>query len=465
MKATVEKLANHQVLLEIEVDPPQMEKAVDQVYRRLVKEVSIPGFRKGKAPRFILERFVGKGPLYNEAAEIVIPTAYEEAVSENKLEPIAQPEVEIVKVEAGEPLVFKAKVEVKPEVELGTYTGLEVERPEVQVTEEDIDNYLKNMQQHYAELKVIEDEPAAAGDIVAIDFKGTVDGQSYPGMEGSDYSLELGGGTFVPGFEEQLVGARVNEERTVSVTFPTDYHQADLAGKEAVFQVTVQGIKRKELKPLDDEFAKDVSECETLAELRQDIRRRLEERRGQEIEAAVRQTAIEKAVAAAAVDLPEVMVERRVESQLGELSRELRAQKMTLEEFLNSYDRTIDDLKEDIRPGAEKEVKTDLVLEAIARAENIAATEAEIEAEIDKMAKVLRQEPAAVRKNLGDLSILKYDIMIKKAIDFLVEHSVTVPPRTGGDTATTGATAAEAAETTAMTATDAKEDEAAPAEG
>ncbi|WP_258360955.1 trigger factor [Moorella sulfitireducens (nom. illeg.)] len=433
MKATVEKLDKHQVLLEIEVEAPRVEKALDQAYRRLVKQVNIPGFRKGKAPRFILERYIGKEPIYNEAAEIVIPKAYEEAVTEHQLEPIDHPEVELVKVEEGEPLVFKARVEVKPEVLLGNYKGLEVERPEVKVTEEDIDAYLKNLQERYATIKNIEEEPAAAGDIVVIDFKGTVDGEAYPGLEGNNYPLELGSGTFVPGFEEQLVGARLNEERTVTVSFPADYYQEDLAGKEAVFQVTIRGIKRKELAPLDDEFAKDVSECETLAELRQDIRRRLEERRRQEIEAAVRQAVVEKATAAATVDLPEIMVKRRIESRIRELERNLHARKITLEEFLNSSGKTMDDLEKEFRPGAERDVKTELVLEAIARAENIAATEEEVEAEIEKMAGIFRQDKAEVMQNLGDLSLLKYDIMIKKAIDFLVENSVAAPSREDGE--------------------------------
>ncbi|KYH31846.1 trigger factor [Neomoorella mulderi] len=447
MKATVEKLDKHQVLLEIEVEAPRVQKALDQAYRRLVKQVNIPGFRKGKAPRFILERYIGKEPIYNEAAEIVIPPAYEEAVAEHKLEPIDRPEVEIVKVEEGEPLIFKARVEVKPEVHLGTYKGLEVERPEVRVTEEDIDAYLKNLQERNATLKIIEDEPAAVGDIVSIDFKGTVDGEPYPGLEGNNYPLELGSGTFVPGFEEQLVGARVNEERTVNVTFPADYHQEDLAGKEAIFQVTIRGIKRKELAPLDDEFAKDVSECETLAELRQDIRRRLEERRRQEIDAAVRRAVVEKAVAAATVDLPAVMVKRRIETRIRELERNLQLRKITLEEFLNATGKNMDELEQDFRPEAEKDVKTELVLEAIARAENIEATEEELRDEIEKMARITRQDPAELQQNLDYLSFLKYDIMIKKTIDFLVEHSVAVPPREGGDRETgesreTGETAA-----------------------
>jgi len=429
LKATVEKLENNQVLLEVEVEAPKVQKALDQAYRRLVRQVNIPGFRKGKAPRFIFEQFVGKEPLYSEAAEFVIPHAYEEAVAEHKLEPVDHPDIEIVKVKEGEPLVFKAKVEVKPEVKLGPYKGLELERPEVKVTEADIDQYLKNLQARYVELKVIEDEAAVAGDIVTIDFDGQVEGQSYPGMQGTNYQLELGSGTFIPGLEEQLVGARVNEERTVRVTFPDDYHVKELAGKEAVFQVTVQGIKRKELEPIDDEFAKDVSECETLDELRQDVRRRLEERQQREVEAFLRRAVVEKAVAEATADVPEVMIERRLDTRIRELERNFLAQRMTLEKFLNDTGKTMDELRKDLHPRALMDVKTDLVLETIAKAENIEATREDIDAEIEKMAKMFQQSPDEVRKNLGDLSFLKYDIMNKKAIDFLRQHSIVVPPQ------------------------------------
>lgn len=427
MKATVEKLDNHQVLLEVEVEPPKVEKALDQAYRHLSKQVTIPGFRKGKVPRFVLEQFVGKEPLYNEAAEILIPDAYEKAVVEHRLSPINQPEIEIMKVKEGEPLVFKARVEVKPEPKLGTYLGLELERPEIKVTEEDIDKFIKSLQERNAELKVIEDEPAAAEDTVMINFYGEVDGESYPGMQGANYQLELGSGTFIPGFEEQLIGSEINEERLIKVTFPENYHVKDIAGKEAVFQVKVLGIKRKELAPLDDDFAKDVSECETLAELREDVRRRLEDRQQQEIESFVRKSAVEKAVATAEVDIPKVMVERRLDYRINELERNFQAQGLTLEQFLENTNKTMDELRRELQPRAEKDVKTELVLEAIAKAENIEAGQDEIDSEVEKLAGILHQSRDEVRKRLGDLSFLKYDIINKKVIDLLVEKSIIVP--------------------------------------
>lgn len=452
MKATVEKLENNQVQLEVEVEAPKVEKALEQAYRRLVRQVNIPGFRKGKAPRFVFEQFVGKEPLYSEVAELIIPKAYEEAVAEQKLEPIDHPDIEIVKVEEGQPLVFKAKVEVKPEVQLGQYKGLELERPEVKVTEADVEEYLKNLQNRYAELKAIEDEPAAAGDIVNIDFEGKVDGEPHPGMQGNNYQLELGSGTFIPGFEEQLVGACVNEKRTVTVTFPEDYHVKELAGKEAVFEVTVQAIKRKELSPLDDEFAKDVSECETLEELRQDIRRRLEERQQQEIDNYLRRAVVEKVVAGATVDVPEVMTKRHLDARIKELEQSFLVQGITLDGFLNQNGKSMEDFRNDLQPRAVLDVKTQLVLEAIAKAENIEATEEDIDAEIARMAEMLKQNPADIRKNLGDLSFLRADIINKKVVDLLLSNSVITTVQDSGETEAP-------AETREMAAEEQKKDE------
>ncbi|MDK2820994.1 MAG: trigger factor [Clostridia bacterium] len=430
MKATVEKLDNNEVILEIEVEASKVQKAINQAYSRLAKQVNIPGFRKGKVPRFILERHISKEHIYNEVAENVIPPAYEEAIVKNKVEPINRPEIEILKIEEGQPLSFKAKVEVKPEIDLSKvkYTGVEVECPEVNVTEEDIDAYLKDLQQRYAELKVIEDEPAKVGDILTIDFKGTVDGKAYPGMEGENYPLELGSDTFIPNFGEQLVGAKADEERTVIVTFPTDYHEKELAGKEAVFEVKIHNIKRKELAPLDDEFAKDVSECETLEELRKDIRSRLEERQKNEINSARREKVVDKIVETAEVEVPEVMVERQIESRLRQLENTLRAQRLDIDKFLEKTGKSMEELKNDFRPQAEKDIKTQLILEAIAKAENIEVTQEDLDKEIANMAKMLNQDTDEIRKNLGDLSYFKYDIMIKKTIDFLVDASVAIPP-------------------------------------
>lgn len=427
MKATVEKLEKNRVVLEVEVEAPKLEQALDKAYRKLVRQVNIPGFRRGKAPRFILERYLGKESLYHEAIDMVIPAAYKQAVEETKIEPIDQPEVEIVQIEEGQPIIFKATVEVKPEVNLGQYKGLPVQRPEVKVTEEDIEAYLEGLQERFAQLKDVEDGAVEEGDIVSLDFKGQIDEQDYPGLKGENYPLEIGSGTFIPGFEAQLIGAKIDEEREVKVTFPANYYREELAGKEAVFTVKVRGIKRKQLAPIDDEFAKDVSEFETLEELKEDIRKRLEAQQRQRAEAEVRRQVVDKAVENAQVELPHVLVERRIAFLINDMALRLQAQGLTLDKLLEKSGKTIEQLKEDFRPQAEKDVKTELVLEAIAKAENIEVTQEEIDKEVEKMASLLKQDPERVREKMGkDLEGLKYDIIIRKTIDFLADNSISV---------------------------------------
>lgn len=432
MKATVEKLEKNRVILEVEVEAPKLEQALDKAYRKLVKQVNIPGFRKGRVPRFILERFLGKEPLYHEAIEIVVPPAYQEAVEETQIEPIDHPELEIVQMEEGRPLIFKATVEVKPEVKLGQYKGLTVHRPEVKVTEEDIEAFLKGLQERFAELKDVEEGTVEEGDMVYLDFQGQVDGQVYPELKGENYPLEIGSDTFLPGFAAQLIGARIDEEREIKVTLPDNYYQEQLAGKEAIFTVRVRGIKRKHLAPIDDEFARDVGEFENLEELKEDIRERLEARQRQRAEAEVRSQVVNQAVENAEVELPGVLVERRIGLLINDLAWRLQAQGLTLDKLLERSGKTIDQLKEEFRPRAEKDVKTDLVLEAIAKAEGITATQEDIDREIKKMAEYFKETPEKVKERLEkDLEGLKYDIIINKTIDFLVERSI---PADGGGT-------------------------------
>ncbi|HBT46583.1 MAG TPA: trigger factor [Peptococcaceae bacterium] len=434
MKATVEKLEKNRVILEVEVEAPRLEQALDKAYKKLVRQVNIPGFRRGKAPRFILERYMGKEPLYSEAMDIVIPAAYREAVEETKIEPIGHPEVEIVQAEEGQPLIFKATVEVKPEVRLGEYKGIPVERPGVKVTDEDVEAYLKGLQERFAQLKDVEEGSLQEGDTAIIDFQGQVEGRDYPGLKGESYPLEIGSGTFLPGFEAQLVGVKVDEEREVKVTFPADYYREELAGKEAVFTVKVRGIKRKQLAPLDDEFAKDVSEWETLDELKEDIRQRLTEQRKQRAEAEVRRQVVERAVENAEVELPAVLVERRIAHLVNDMAWRLHGQGLSLEQLMERSGKTWEQLKEDMRPQAEKEVKTDLVLEAIAKAEGIEATQEDVEREIQKMAQLLQQPAEKVRERMEkNLDGLRYDIIINKTIDFLVSNSIPADGGGSGD--------------------------------
>lgn len=423
----MEKLENNRVVLEVEVEAPQLAKALERAYRKLVRQVNIPGFRRGKAPRFILERYLGKESLYHEAIDMVVPEAYRQAVEETKIEPIDRPQVEIIQAEEGQPLIFKATVEVKPEVTLGQYKGLEVNKPEVKVTEEDVEQYLKGLQERYAELKEAEDGTVREGDLVFIDFQGLIEGREYPGLKGENYPLEIGSGTFIADFEAQLVGAKVDEEREVKVTFPEGYFRQELAGKEAVFLVKIRAIKRKHLAPLDDEFAKDVSEFETLDELKADIRRRLEKQREEWAKAEVRRQVVEKVVEDAQVEVPQILVERQIDRLIEDFALRLHSQGSSLEKFMERTGKDIFKLREDFRPRAEKQVKTELVLEAIAKAEGLTATPEEIDREIQEMARVLKKDPLEVREKIGDgLERLKYDIIINKAAQFLVDHSVPV---------------------------------------
>jgi len=427
MKATVEKIESNRVVLEVEVEAPQLAKALDRAYRKLVRQVNIPGFRRGKAPRFILERYLGKEPLYHEAIDMVVPEAYRQAVEETKIEPIDHPQVEIIQAEEGQPLIFKATVEVKPEVILKQYKGVEVRKPEVKVTEEDVEQYLKSLQERYAELKDAEDGTVREGDTVFIDFQGFIDGEEHPGLKGENYPLEIGSGTFIADFEAQLVGAKVDEEREVKVTFPENYFRQELAGKDAVFQVKIRAIKRKHLLPLDDEFAKDVSECETLEELKADIKRRLEKEREEWAKAEIRRQVVEKVVEDAQVEVPKVLVERRIDRFIEDFAWHLRSQGSSLEKFMERTGKNISDLREDFRARAEKQVKTELVLEAVAKQEGLTATPEEIEKEIQEMARILKKDPLELKEKMGDgLERLKYDIIINKAAQFLVEHSIPV---------------------------------------
>jgi len=426
MKSNVEKLDKNRVVLEVEVGPEEFEKAVQQAYKKLVKKVNIPGFRKGKAPRTVLERYLGEGSLYSEAADIMLPTAYYDAVQETKIEPISQPEVEITQLEKNKPFIFKATVEVKPEVKLGEYKGLAVEKKEYPVTDEDVDAYLKTLQERYARLVNKDSGVVEKGDLVLIDYEGFVDGEAFSGGKGTNYSLEIGSNTFIPGFEDQLIGMAVDEEKDINVTFPEDYHSKDLAGKAAVFKVKLKGIKVKELSPIDDEFAKDVSEFETLEELKNDIRNKLKEAAEKKSLNEVRAALINKAAENAEVEIPKVMIESKIASYVNELDQRLAQQGLNFEHYLEYTGQTFEQVKETFRPQAEKEVKNDLVIEAIAKAENIIATEEEVNQEIEKIAKYYNQDPSKMKEmfvDQGNLAALEASIQLDKAVDFLVNEA------------------------------------------
>lgn len=429
MKATAERIEKNTVLLEIEVEAEKMEQAMDQAYRKIVKQVNIPGFRRGKAPRFMVERYVGKETLFGEAAEIVVPEAYTEALKETETEPIAQPKIDIVQGEPGKPLIFKATVEVKPEVTLGEYKGLEVKRPSTEVTEEDVNKELERLQNRHARLITVEDGEVQNGDTAIIDFTGYVDGEAFEGGTAENYSLTIGSGTFIPGFEEQLVGVKVGEEKDVNVTFPEDYHAENLAGKPATFKVKVKELKRKELAPLDDEFAKDVSEFDTLEELKNDIRNKLKQTAEEQAKAAVENGAVDAAVANATVEIPEVMVEQKVDQMLNNVNQRLMQQGINLDQYFQYTNTSVDEMRQRMKPDAEKTVRNELVLDAIAKAEKIEASEEEINEELKKIAEYVRQDVEIVRKTLelqGEMGHIIQNIVRRKTVSFLAENAKVI---------------------------------------
>ncbi|HHW54404.1 MAG: trigger factor [bacterium] len=425
MEVKVEKLEKNRVSLEVELGADQVDKALDQAYRRVVKKVNIPGFRKGRVPRKILEMRLGKGVLYEEAVEILLPEAYAKAVEEASLEPIDQPQIEDIQIEEGSPFRFSATVEVKPEVKLGQYKGLPVERKKAEVSEEEVDNFLENLRERTATWRVVEEGEAEDGDLVIIDFTGYVDGEPLQGGKGENHSLVLGSGSFIPGFEEQLVGAKSGEERKIQVTFPEDYHNQELAGVEAEFNVQVKEIKRKELAALDDEFAKDVSEFATLEELKEDIRKKLLEAAENKAESEFREELVKTAAANAEVEIPEVMVKRRVENMINDLEHRLQQQGLSLDVYLNIIDKTLENLREEFEEAARESVKIDLVLEAIAKAEGIETKEEEIEAELDTMVAGFAEEEDKLRelkerlRESGHVDLIADNLIRRKTIDLL----------------------------------------------
>ncbi|BAF58984.1 MAG: trigger factor [Pelotomaculum sp.] len=426
MKANAERIEKNTVLLEIEVDAEQLSQAMERAYRKLVKSVSVPGFRRGKTPRPIFERYVGKSALYEEAMDYLVPVAYFKAVEDTGIEPIEKPKVEVVQVEEGKPVLFKATVQVKPEVKLGQYKELELTRPSTEVSGEDVEKELVRLQNRYAKLVTLEEGTVEKGDTAIIDFAGRIDGEPIKGGEGRDYSLEIGSGSFVQGFEEQLVGMAAGETREIDVTFPENYKAEELAGKEAKFTVTVKEIKRKEIAPLDDDFAKDVSEFDTLEELRNDLSNKLKQAAENRAEYQVKMDAVTKAVDNAEVEIPEVMITNQLADMIGTLASRLSSQGLSLEDYLKYTGSTLEDMRASMMPEAERNVKTALVLEAIARAEGIKASDEEVDEEIKKMAAHYQQDPEVVRKMLekeGQLKFIAEGLVREKTVKFLVENA------------------------------------------
>ncbi|MEW9107988.1 trigger factor [Cytobacillus gottheilii] len=428
MSAKFEKLEGNRGVLTIEVDAEKVNEGLDAAFKKVVKQINVPGFRKGKMPRGMFEKRFGVESLYQDAVDYLLPDAYANAIDETGIEPVDRPEIDVEQIEKGKNLIFKATVTVKPEVKLGEYKGIEVEKFETEVTEEDVTAELTAMQEKQAELVVKEEGKAENGDTVVMDFEGFVDGEAFEGGKAENYSLELGSGQFIPGFEEQLVGAASGESKDVEVTFPEEYHAAELAGKKATFKVTVHEIKGKELPALDDEFAKDADEeVESLAALKEKIKTRLEDSKKHEAEHHVRDTVVEKAAENAEIDVPSAMVDTEVDRMLQEFEQRLQMQGMNLELYFQFSGQDESALREQMSEEAAKRVRVNLTVEAIAKAENIEVTEEEISAELDKMAEMYNMGVDAITQALGgNLDALKSDLQMKKAIDLLVENSKTV---------------------------------------
>lgn len=427
MSVKWEKKDGNQGVLTFEVTPDEFEKGLDQAFKKVVKTIDMPGFRKGKIPRKIFENRFGVESLFQDAVDIVLPDAYMKAVEESEIEPIDQPEIEIEQIERGKALIFTANVEVKPEVTLGEYKGLEVEEDSVDVTDEDVDHELEHQREHHAELVIKEDGEIVEGDTVVIDFEGFTDGEAFEGGKGENHSLEIGSGQFIPGFEEQLIG-KTSGETEVSLTFPEDYHAEEMAGKDATFKVTIHEVKEKELPELDDEFAKDLDdEVESLDELKKKKKEELEAQKKQDADNKKREALIEKASENTEVVIPDAMVENELDQMLNEFEQRLQMQGMTMEMYSQFSGQDQDALKEQMKEDAEKRVKTNLTLEAIVEQEKLEVSEEDINKELETMSAMYNTDVEQLKQMLGgNTNILEQDLKFKKAIDFLVEHCKVV---------------------------------------
>jgi len=426
MEVAKEKLEGNRVQLEVEIEEEKVEEALEKAYRKVVKDISIPGFRKGKAPRKIVEKRFGEEVLHKDALDILIPQGYSKALEETGIEPIAQPEIEDFYIAGGEPVTFKAVVEVKPDVELGEYQNLGVEKEDSEVKEEEIETRLQNMLDQHSQLVNSDKEELEEGDYAIIDFTGYVDGEKFPGGSAEEYTLEIGSGSFIPGFEEQIVGLEVGDERNVEVTFPEEYQAEDLAGQEAVFEVKLKEIKVKETPELDDDFALEASEFETLDEWKDDLRSEMQEQKETAAENNFREELIKKASENAEVDVSDTLVEEQLDQMFENLSHSISHQGLDVEDYLNYMGMDEDEWREQNKETAKDRAKELLVLETIAEKEDIEVSDEELDEEIKEIAEANDQEFEKVKGILqiqGQLSVLKEDIIRKKTIDFLIENN------------------------------------------
>ena len=423
MNCKVEKTKNaNEVKLEITIEAEKFENAIKKVYFQSAKYFNIPGFRKGKAPQNIVERYYGKEIFYEDAFNEVVPEEYEKALEENKIEAVSRPKIDIVKMEKGQDLVFTAIVSTKPEVELGKYKGIEIEKVEYNVSKEAIDSEIKSMQEKNARMITVDDRAVENGDIATIDFEGFVDGVAFDGGKAEGHDLEIGSGSFIPGFEDQVIGMNIDEEKDIKVTFPKEYFSKDLAGKEATFKVKLHAIKKKEMPKLDDEFAKDVSEFDTLKELENSVKEKLEKQM-QDKAKYEKEQAIMKAICDnSKIDIPEGMIELEVDNMIKDIEQRMSYQGLKLEQYLKMLNKTEAEFRKESEPQAIEAIKSRLVLEAIAAKEDIKATEKEVTEKIKEMAKNYGRNEEDLLKNENVKKYIEEGIVNEKTIDLLIEN-------------------------------------------
>ena len=425
MSLQVEKLEKNMAKLTIEVDAQEFSRAVENAYQKNKGKISVPGFRKGKVPRKMIEQMYGKGVFYEDAANEIIPDAYEKAVEECEETIVSSPKIDVKQIEAGKPFIFTAEVALKPAVTLGAYKGIEVEKVDTTVTDEEIEEDLQQQRENNARTVSVEGRPVQNGDIAVIDYEGFVDGVAFEGGKGENHNLTIGSHSFIDTFEEQLIGKNAGESCEVHVTFPEEYHAKELAGKPAVFQVTVKEIKEKQLPELNDEFAGEVSEFETLAEYKDDIRKKLTEKKEEDAKAKKEDDVIQAIIDGAQMDIPEAMVETQQRQLVDDFAQRLQMQGLSMDQYFQFTGMTYDKMMEQVKPQAESRIQSRLVLEAVAAAENIAASEEEYDAEIERMAKMYQLEADKVKEMMGEQGRkqIMEDLAVRKAVEFVVGES------------------------------------------
>lgn len=426
MSVQVEKLEKNMAKLTIEVSSEEFEKAIAKAYKKNKNKISMPGFRKGKAPRAMIEKMYGKGVFYEDAANSIIPDAYADAAKESELEIVAQPEIDVTQIESGKPFIFTATVALKPEVTLGEYKGIEVEKKEVEVTDEEVDTEINRVRESNARMIDIDDRVAQDGDTVVIDFDGYVDGKQFEGGKAEDYSLVLGSHSFIDNFEEQLEGKNIGEDVTVNVTFPENYQAEELQGKPAEFKVKIKEIKVKELPELDDDFAQDVSNFDTIAEYKEDLKKKLAENKEEALKREREETVIGKIIENAQMDIPEQMVEAQTRQMTQEFAQRLSSQGLSIDQYMQFTGLTPQKMIEELKPQALKRIQSRLVLEAVVAAENIETSEDELNKEIENMASMYQMEVDKLKEVIGEeeKKQISLDLAVQKAVEMVTSAAV-----------------------------------------